>query len=546
MECYCGDECPPHALNSTCITSAGGWCFAVASERYDPDSGRLVAHITRGCLRQQSGDIQCQGTRVEHAIPTSIECCRDGAWCNRQLTPTYLSLQPSNYSLTSHYGVSMIVALAVSVVVILISLVAILTVLYFRYRGGNRDKKMITDECDVLGMEVSRSGLMSSPRGRHCNRETSSASGSGQPLLCQRTIAREVALCECVGRGRYGLVYSAVYQGTPVAVKMFFSLDETSWRREKFIYETCRLQHPNVLGFIAADITSRADGGSTCTEMWLITEYHRRGSLYDCLSSTDFTLTDKQTLRMALSIVQGLDYLHQEVVSTGIRPAVAHRDIKSKNVLVKADGECCLADLGLALVCSQPVVKSSATPLIQSSHTASLHQQRSNELAACMFVDQSATRQGTRRYMSPELLALQQPFTGDISATITPADVSFQTFKQADIYALALVLWELCLRCCTEFSGQCDTPAQSCETITLTCDPYRVPYAEFVDLDPTVTQMYECVFTRQLRPPISPRWMTSPILSCMARLMQECWRHSAASRLSAMYIKKRLLILAEQ
>lgn len=31
------------------------------------------------------------------------------------------------------------------------------------------------------------------------------------------------------------------------------------------------------------------------------------------------------------------------------KPAMAHRDIKSKNILVKRDGSCCIADLGLAV-----------------------------------------------------------------------------------------------------------------------------------------------------------------------------------------------------
>ena len=31
------------------------------------------------------------------------------------------------------------------------------------------------------------------------------------------------------------------------------------------------------------------------------------------------------------------------------KPAIAHRDIKSKNILVKKNGICCIADLGLGV-----------------------------------------------------------------------------------------------------------------------------------------------------------------------------------------------------
>lgn len=41
-------------------------------------------------------------------------------------------------------------------------------------------------------------------------RSTSLGSGSGMPLLVQRTISRQVVLKECIGRGRFGEVFFKV------------------------------------------------------------------------------------------------------------------------------------------------------------------------------------------------------------------------------------------------------------------------------------------------------------------------------------------------
>lgn len=52
-------------------------------------------------------------------------------------------------------------------------------------------------------------------------------------------------------------------------------------------------------------------------------------------------------------MARGLMHLHDEVPATqgGARkPAVAHRDFKSKNVLLKRDMSACIADFGLALI----------------------------------------------------------------------------------------------------------------------------------------------------------------------------------------------------
>lgn len=51
-------------------------------------------------------------------------------------------------------------------------------------------------------------------------------------------------------------------------------------------------------------------------------------------------------IRFALSAASGLTYLHTEIVGKQGKPAIAHRDIKSRNILVKRDRTCCIGDLG--------------------------------------------------------------------------------------------------------------------------------------------------------------------------------------------------------
>lgn len=97
------------------------------------------------------------------------------------------------------------------------------------------------------------------------------------------------------------------------------------------------------IGFIAADIK----GTGSWTQLYLITDYHENGSLYDFLKCT--TLDNRALLKLAYSAACGLRHLHTEIYGTQGKPAIAHRDLKSKNILIKKNGTCCIADLGLAV-----------------------------------------------------------------------------------------------------------------------------------------------------------------------------------------------------
>ena len=237
-----------------------------------------------------------------------------------------------------------------------------------------------------------------------------SGSGSGLPFLIQRTVARTIKITEMIGNGRYGQVFLGYYQGEPVAVKKFASRDEKSWVRETEIYNTLLLRHDNILGFFASDMVSN----NGVTELWLITQYHQYGSLYDYLNRE--AISNKVLLQMAISVCSGLAHLHTELFGTQAKPAIAHRDIKTKNILVKNNKTCCIADFGLAVFKDREEMNIPINP-----------------------------KQGTKRYMAPEIL----------NETINMK--SFESFKQVDVYALGLVLWETCRRCTGGTPGELDS-----------------------------------------------------------------------------------------
>lgn len=81
--------------------------------------------------------------------------------------------------------------------------------------------------------------------------------------------------------------------------------------------------------------------------MLLITDYHELGSLHDFLQL--HTPDASATGRLAFTAASGLAHLHTEIHGTKGKPAIAHRDIKSKNILVKKDWTCAIADFGLAV-----------------------------------------------------------------------------------------------------------------------------------------------------------------------------------------------------
>lgn len=332
-----------------------------------------------------------------------------------------------------------------------------------------------------------------------------SGSGLGKPYLVRRTVARKINLGDIVlGCGRFGKVCLGYYQKEAVAVKRFASSEVDSWAHETRVFDLC-LHHEAIVGFIASDLYCL----DASNERWLVTSYHPNGSLFDFLRGCGTneegeqrpasTLSVIGLLKMAASVCSGLAHLHTPVIGYRGKPPIAHRDVKSANVLVKADLTCCLADMGLAFVGAE--MTDCPPPPSFSRHSD----------------------MGTRRYMAPEIL----------SAGPHPhMNVQSQVFyyMRADVYAVGLVIWEMCRSTVTEEGDY---------------ESYAPPYEGMVPLDPSLEDMKKVVCGQNKRPPISERWHKNQVMSKVAELIQECWRGNPYARPSSLYLKYALLNLSK-
>ncbi|KAG5877815.1 hypothetical protein JTB14_013744 [Gonioctena quinquepunctata] len=300
IQCYCEGSCPFQDLETdggNCsITVPGGKCFSSVSIETDEYEDEYPI-LTQGCLTdEQMATLQCKGYLVPHQHYKNIECCDDTDFCNTDLHPIY-----STKKVSLHYRLPFILLFSTFAICLIFLLLGI-AVYMVQYRkkvqrqsevNNNAGMELVplsndTNNENVISniIEGSSQSILEEPPqliGEW------SGSGSGVPMMVQRTISKQIEMQKPVGKGRYGEVWLAKWREEKVAVKIFLTTEEASWLRETDIYQTVLMRHDNILGFIAAD-----------------TKIHGK-------------------------------------------PPIAHRDIKSKNILVKSNGECCIADFGLAV-----------------------------------------------------------------------------------------------------------------------------------------------------------------------------------------------------
>ncbi len=188
-----------------------------------------------------------------------------------------------------------------------------------------------------------------------------------------------------LGRGGMGFVYLAqdTELGRPVAVKFIADSNPKPWALKAFEEEARSISPLQHPNVVCVYRTGKVDG-----HPYIVSEYIKGRRLADL----PLPIPWRQAMALGVGLARGLAAAH--------RLGVLHRDIKPSNALVTAQGVVKLLDFGLA----ERFEQEPASP------------PSGNRLFA-----------GTPPYMAPEVLN---------GAPATP---------QSDIYALGLVLHELCI-----------------------------------------------------------------------------------------------------
>ena len=153
------------------------------------------------------------------------------------------------------------------------------------------------------------------------------------------------ALCKCpfLGGGSFGAVYKVTIDGKEYAAKEFncvYSTSEFKHRKSEFdLLPT--LEHDNIVCYVG--VQNCVPGQRPilimelmhCTLHTLITQEEPNHVSVDIRNP-------EVKMRVALDVIHGLEYLHCEKN----KPAIVHRDLTAKNVLLDSRGIAKIADFG--------------------------------------------------------------------------------------------------------------------------------------------------------------------------------------------------------
>nr|XP_020445009.1 anti-Muellerian hormone type-2 receptor isoform X2 [Monopterus albus] len=295
-----------------------------------------------------------------------------------------------------------------------------------------------------------------------------------------------IELQQILANGHFATVWQGKYQGSVVAVKVFPACWKHKFTTEKEIFELPLMKHDGIVHFLGT-------GRNLDSSSWLIVlQFVEHGSLHSFLNKhiTSWMLS----LKLCQSLSQGLSYLHSDLHQYGAhKPPVAHRNLSSFSVLVRADGTCVLSDFGCSTILHS----------CSGSHTT---------------IMEDPSQMGMLQYMSPEILE------GSVNLKN-----SF-CFMQGDIYSLALLLWEIWMHC-----------SDLCEGGVV--PQHLLPYEYELGANVTLESLIQFVFHMEMRPSLPVHWKLLPQGSELQELLEDCWDCDPEARLTAQCVVDRLASL---
>ncbi|XP_036176581.1 bone morphogenetic protein receptor type-2 isoform X1 [Myotis myotis] len=447
--------------NGTILCSKGSTCYGL----WEKSKGDINL-VKQGCWSHLGDPEECHHEEcIVTTTPPSIQngtyrfCCCSTDLCNVNFTenfppPDTTPLSPPH---SFNRDETIIIALA-SVSVLAVLIVA----LCFGYRMLTGDRKQGLHSMNMMEAAASEPSLD----------------------------LDNLKLLELIGRGRYGAVYKGSLDERPVAVKMFSFANRQNFINEKNIYRVPLMEHDNIARFIVGDERVTADGRM---EYLLVMEYYPNGSLckYLSLHTSDWV----SSCRLAHSVTRGLAYLHTELPrGDHYKPAISHRDLNSRNVLVKNDGTCVISDFGLSMRLT------------------------GNRLVRPGEEDNAAISEvGTIRYMAPEVL----------EGAVNLRDCE-SALKQVDMYALGLIYWEIFMRCTDLFPGE-------------SVPEYQMAFQTEVGNHPTFEDMQVLVSREKQRPKFPEAWKENSLaVRSLKETIEDCWDQDAEARLTAQCAEERM------
>ncbi|KAG6543591.1 hypothetical protein Mapa_014954 [Marchantia paleacea] len=271
--------------------------------------------------------------------PTAVSC--PGALTPAASPGPSESLPPKGKK--NKLGTGAIVAIVVGDAALLLLLVTVCLLCYFR-RKGRRAEKSPKGEAGPGKAEESKdeysSSMQEPERSKLVFFEGKRYTFDLEDLLR--------ASAEVLGKGSVGTAYKAVLEdGSIVAVKRLKDVTTTKKDFETQIETVGKLHHRNLIPLRAYYFSK--------DEKLLVYDYMPAGSLSALLHGTkggSRTPLDWITrVRIATGAARGLAYLHAEHNFT-------HGNIKSSNVLLTRDLEACVSDFGLAQLLSSSAAAS--------------------------------------------------------------------------------------------------------------------------------------------------------------------------------------------